>query len=368
MTDLQTPCHIIDLDVLRKNLERVSELKRMAECNVHLAVKGFSAPYLFHELNDTLDGISASGLYEARLGYEHFGKYIQTYSPAFRDDEIDDVIKYSDTIVFNSIAQFNKYSEKAKAANCSCGIRINPLFSEIHKNDINPCREHSHLGIPITDFPREILGLIDGIHIHAMCEQNADVLERLVEYLVKAFGNDLSELKWINLGGGQLIGHADYDVRRAAKCLHNLKEKYGVQVILEPCEGIFIECGYFAAKVLDIIENNGQIAILDASPVCHMQDAVFRGWSREICGEAEQGYSYLLCGQTCFAGDRFGRYTFGKPLQIDDVLFFKDTATYTWVKNNAFNGIPFPTIYTYDQKNGYRIIKQFSYDDFYNIL
>lgn len=368
MIELQTPCHIIDLDALRKNLERISELKQMAECNIYLAVKGFSAPYLFKELEDSLDGISASGLYEARLGYEQFGKHVQTYSPAFRDDEIDDVIKYSDTIIFNSMAQFNKYYKKAQKANCSCGIRINPLFSEIHKNDINPCRENSHLGIPITDFPKECLNFIDGIHIHAMCEQGADVLERLVTYLIDAFGNDLSKLKWINLGGGQLIGHKDYDIERAAKCIRFLKERYDVQVIIEPCEGIFIECGYFAAKVLDIIENNGQIAILDASPVCHMQDAVFRGWSREIIGETDQGYSYLLCGQTCFAGDRFGWYTFEKPLQIDDILFFKDTATYTWVKNNAFNGIPFPTIYTYARETGYRIIKEFSYDDFYNIL
>lgn len=368
MLDIQTPCHIIDLDALRENLKRISEFKRMAECNIYLAVKGFSAPYLFGELKDTLDGISASGLYEARLGYEHFGKHVQTYSPAFREDQIDDVLKYSDTIVFNSMAQFDRYFEKAKAANCSCGIRINPLFSEIQKKDIDPCRKNSHLGIPITDFQREYLQIVDGIHVHAMCEQGADGLEHLVKHLIIAFGSDLSKLKWINLGGGQLIGHQNYDIERAARCICYLKENYDVQVLMEPCEGIFTGCGYFATKVLDIIENEGEIAILDASPVCHMLDAVFRGWSRELIGETEQGYSYLLCGQTCYAGDRFGWYTFENPLHVDDVLIFKDTATYTWVKNNGFNGIPFPPICTYSQKEGYRVVKEFDYDDFYHVL
>ncbi len=368
MTDIKTPCHFIDLDVLRENLDRISEFKRIAQCSVYLAVKGFSAPYLFHELKDTLDGISASGLYEARLGRDHFGKHVQTYSPAFREDQIDDVLAYSDTIVFNSTAQYNKYAKKAKLANCSCGIRINPLFSEIQKNDVNPCRQYSHLGIPITEFPMEYLDAIDGIHVHTMCEQGADALERLVFWLIAVFGKNLSKLKWINLGGGQMIGHQDYDTMRAAACIRYLKETYQVQVILEPCEGIFTESGYFASKVLDIIKNDGQIAILDASPVCHMQDAVFRGWSREIISETDEGYEYLLCGQTCFAGDRFGWYKFKIPLQINDILYFKDTATYTWVKNNAFNGIPFPAIYTYSKKTGCCMIKEFGYDDFYNVL
>lgn len=368
MIELPTPCHIIDLDALRQNLERVSEFKRISKCDVYLAVKGFSAPYLFGELKDTLDGVSASGLYEAKLGHEHFGKHVQTYSPAFREDQIDEVLCFSDTVVFNSIAQLNRYSEKAREAHCSYGIRINPLFTEIDKNDVNPCRENSHLGIPITALSREVLHSVDGIHIHAMCEQGADALEHLVEYLTAVLGDDLSDLKWINLGGGQLIGHPDYDMKRAADCICRLQEKYGIHVLLEPCEGIFSECGSFAAKVLDIIENNGRIAILDASPICHMQDAVFRGWIREIVGETDRGYTYLLCGQTCFAGDRFGWYSFEKPLQINDVLTFKDTATYTWVKNNAFNGIPFPTICTYSRDEGYHIIKKYTYEDFYHIL
>lgn len=368
MLEIPTPCHIIDIDALKTNLERVSRFKQMAKCEVYLAVKGFSAPYLFDIMKPFLDGISASGLYEARLGREHFGKSVQTYSPAFQKEQIEEVLSYSDTIVFNSLSQFEKYSCVAKSMNCSCGIRINPLFSQIQKEDANPCRQHSHLGVPISSFPPNIMEEIDGIHMHTMCEQGAESLELLVEYLIKTFGKDLRKLKWINLGGGQMIGNESYDLERAAKCIRNLTQTYGVRVILEPCEGILSECGYFATKVLDIFENDGQIAVLDTSPICHMQDSVFRGWTREILGEVENGFSYLLCGQTCFAGDTFGWYTFERPLQIGEILFFKDTATYTWVKNNAFNGIPFPTICSYDSKSGIRIVKEYGYNEFYSIL
>lgn len=368
MLEIPTPCHIIDLDTLKQNLERISRFKEMSRCEIYLAVKGFSAPYLFDSMKPVLDGISASGLYEARLGYEHFGKHVQTYSPAFKEDQVDEVLNYSNTIVFNSVTQLMKYSSVVRKMNRSCGIRINPQFSEIQKEDANPCRKNSHLGIPISAFPKEILNHIDGIHIHSMCEQGADSLEKLVTHIVTIFGDDLCKLKWINLGGGQLIGHRDYDFERAAYCLRNLKESYGIRVIIEPCEGILTECGYFATEVLDIFENEGQIAILDASPICHMQDAVFRGWNREIVGETDHGYSYLLCGQTCFAGDTFGWYTFEKPLQVGELLFFKDTATYTWVKNNAFNGIPFPTICTYSVNTGLSIIKKYGYDEFFSML
>ena len=368
MIKIPTPCHIIDLDMLRQNLERISQLKKMAECDILLAIKGFSAPYLFDIMKEVLDGISASGLYEARLGYEFFNKQVQTYSPAFKDEQFHEVLKYSNTVVFNSVAQLQKYGNAVKEKERFCGIRINPQFSEIKKSDANPCGRNSHLGIPISRLPREILDSVDGIHIHAMCEQGAKSLEKLVEYLVSVLGDDLSKLKWINLGGGQLIGRQDYDADRAAKCLKALKDRYGLNVILEPCEGILTRCGYFATKVLDIIENDGQVAILDASPVCHMQDAVFRGWMREILGEVDQGFSYRLCGQTCFAGDTFGWYTFQTPLQIGDIVYFMDTATYTWVKNNAFNGLQFPSICTYSRNEGIKIVKEFGYNDFLRIL
>lgn len=370
MIKLPTPCHIIDMDMLQENLFRIHHLKQEADCKILLAVKGFSAPYLFEPFRYILDGISASGLYEARLGREYFGGYIQTYSPAFDADQIKDILHYSNTIIFNSARQLNQYATQAKQHNRSCGIRINPLFSEVQKEDADPCRRHSCLGIPITEFSPSLLELVDGIHIHAMCEQNADALERLVEHLEIYLGNNLQKIKWINLGGGQLIGHPDYNIKRAAKCLHRLKTKYNLQVLLEPCEGILTQCGYFATKVLDIIKNDIEIALVDASPVCHMQDAVFRGWQRDIIGETElsTGFRYQLSGPTCFAGDIFGIYTFKNPLNIGDILYFKDTAAYTWVKNNAFNGIPFPSICTYSKTEGLQVKKTYDYNIFLNLL
>lgn len=369
MIKIPTPCHIIDMDLLQENLQRVQRLKQESGCRILLAIKGFSAPYLFEPFRMILDGVSASGLYEARLGREHFGGYVQTYSPAFVPEQIDDILRYSDTIVFNSARQLRQYHTQARRERCSCGIRINPLFPGVLKEDANPCQKYSCLGIPITDFNPELIEFIDGIHVHAMCEQHVDALERLVDHLESRFGDCLKKMKWINLGGGQLIGHPAYDIGRAVECLRRLKSKYDLEIILEPCEGILTQCGYFATKILDIVKNEIEIAILDASPVCHMQDAVFRGWQRDIIGESEstKGFNYRLSGPTCFAGDTFGIHAFDKPLEIGDILYFQDTAAYTWVKNNAFNGIPFPTICTFRKDSGLEVKKTYGYQTFLSL-
>lgn len=369
--ELPTPCHIIDLDILQKNLQRISRLKTEAGCKILLAVKGFSAPYLFEPMNGVLDGVSASGLYEARLGREFFGGYIQTYSPAYTESQIDDIIHFSDAVVFNSIQQLQTYGDAARAAGCSCGLRINPKYSRVDKDDVDPCKEYSHLGVAVEEITPKILEAVEGIHIHAMCEQQADALEDVLGHLTKLMGGLLKQIKWINIGGGQLIGHPNYDISRAAGCIRKLRENNNVEVILEPCEGILYGSGTFAAKVLDIVKNNAEIAILDASPICHMPDAVFRGWRREAIGEAKvsnEGYTYFLSGPTCFAGDIFGSYTFKKPLKIGDIVRFTDTATYTWVKNNAFNGVPFPTICTYSKDKGLQVVKQYNYAQFLDLL
>lgn len=368
MSHIPTPCHIINLDVLEKNLKRVSRLKELSGCTVLLAVKGFSAPYLFDMMKQFLDGVSASGLFEARLAFEKFGKSVQTYSPAFKEEEIEEIARYSDTIVFNSITQLERFRHYAEKNHRSFGLRINPQLSIAKKPDVDPCQPHSHLGVPIENFSDELLDMIDGIHIHAMCEQNADMLEKLADFMISRFGDKLSKLKWVNFGGGQMIGKDSFDIKRAARCLKKLKDNYNIETIIEPCEGIFVDSGSFATKVLDIIENDGRIAILDSSPVCHMQDALFRGWTRDILGEADEGYSYRLCGHSCYAGDSYGWYTFQEPLRVGDILFFLDTASYTWVKNNTFNGINYPTVCTYRERDGIKPLKEYFYKDFYEIL
>lgn len=368
MKELPTPCHIIHLDLLRENLDRINRLKQESGCRILLAIKGFSAPYLFGQMNYILDGVSASGLYEARLGREYFGGHIQTYSPAFCPEQVESILDYSDTIVFNSSNQLLRYAFLARQKGRSCGIRINPMFSEVQKQDADPCQPHSCLGIPITDFAPELLELVDGIHIHAMCEQHVDALERLMEFLSEKLSDVLQRIRWINLGGGQLIGHPDYNIDRAINCIRQFQDTYDLQVVFEPCEGVLTQCGFFAAKILDIVQNGISIAILDASPICHMQDTVFRGWQRDIVGETLDGFRYRLSGPTCFAGDTFGIHAFSSTLQVGDILYFQDTATYTWVKNNAFNGIPFPSICTYSKDSGLQVVKQYDYQSFLSIL
>lgn len=367
MAKLPTPCHIIDLDRLEENLGRIRQLKQASGCKVLLAAKGFSAPYLFAPMKNVLDGISASGLFEARLGREEFGDYVQTYSPAFRSEDIDEIIEYSNAVVFNSVRQLEQYGQKVHAAKRFTGLRINPMVSSIQKDDANPCRPYSRLGVPLSAVTPDIFSQIDGIHIHCMCEQLADALEQLVSLIIEKIGIYLENspnIKWINLGGGQLIGRQDYDISRAAKSILRLRELYHVDVILEPCEGIVTQCGSFATEVCDIVENEEMTAILDASPICHMPDAVFRNWRHDVQGEIESdhGYRYFLSGPTCFAGDTFGQYVFDRPLQIGDILYFKDTASYTWVKNNAFNGIPFPAICTYSKKDGLIVHRTYPYE------
>lgn len=373
MAKLPTPCHIIDLDRLEENLERIRQLKQASGCKILLAAKGFSAPYLFSPMKGTLDGISASGLFEARLGREEFGNYVQTYSPAFRPKDIDEIIAYSDAVIFNSIHQLEQYGQKVKTAKRFAGLRINPMVSGIQKDDANPCRPYSRLGVPLPAVSLDTFLQIDGLHIHCMCEQHADALEKLVDLIIEKIGVFLEKspnIKWINLGGGQLIGQKDYDIDRAAKSILRLKEHYHTDVILEPCEGIVAQCGYFATEVCDIVENEEMTAILDASPICHMPDAVFRNWRHDVEGETAEGngYRYFLSGPTCFAGDTFGQYTFDRHLQIGDIIYFKDTASYTWVKNNAFNGIPFPAICTYSKKDGLIVRKTYPYELYFRNL
>lgn len=248
------------------------------------------------------------------------------------------------------------------------------MFSQIDKKDVDPCSRFSRLGIPIYDVDDSVLKKVDGIHIHAMCEQYPDTLERLIDHIIEEMGERISahtNIKWINIGGGQLIGRDDYDVDRAADSIIKLKESLSLDVIMEPCEGIMTECGYFATRVCDIVNNEINIAILDSSPICHMPDAVFRHWRHDVYSELEEdeeGNRYILSGPTCFAGDVYGEYSFDSILNIGDVLFFEDTASYTWVKNNMFNGIPFPSVYSYREKDGKQLVKEYGYKHFYEGL
>ena len=371
---IPTPCHVIDLDILQNNLEfPIKYLREKANCHVLLAIKGFSLASILEQMKHRIDGVCASGLYEARLGKEKVGKHVFTFSPAYQEHNFHDTSLYSNAIVFNSMRQFMLYNDIAYKNGCTCGIRINPDYSELPKNfDANPCQKHSRLGIRFDDMPPLSMfdvGKIEGIHLHTMCEQGADVLERTSYALIEKYDSYLKRIKWLNLGGGQLFSEDGYDLERAASCLNMLRKQYGFKIYVEPCTGIMGNCGFYIATVVDIVQNEMDIAILNGSAICHMPDTVFRNWKRNVKGADEVGvnkYNYRLTGSSCFAGDIWGDYSFPNKLEIGDQVVFEDSAHYTSAKNSMFNGIPLPTLVTYSKANGYVVEKKYGYEQYAN--
>jgi carboxynorspermidine decarboxylase len=366
---LPTPCYIVDERLLIKNLETLNKVQERTGCSILLALKGFSMFSVFPTVGKYLKGITSSSLFEARLGYERMGKEVHIYAPAYIDEEFDEIIKYCDHIVFNSFDQWIRFKEKVKGANkkIECGIRVNPEYSEIETPIYNPCYRYSRLGVTLPNFRPDELDGIDGMHFHTMCEQNSDTLERTIKVVDEKFGEYIKKMKWINLGGGHHITRPDYDIETLIKSVMFFKEKYGVEVYLEPGEAIALNTGYLVAKVLDIVNNGMNIAILDASAACHMPDVIEMPYRPNIIGAGkpeEYTYTYRLGGLTCLAGDIIGDYSFNEPLKPGDRLVFCDMAHYTMVKNNTFNGVNLPSIALYSEKEGINIIKKFSYKDF----
>ena len=367
---MQTPCHILDLDRLERNLPSIETLKQAADCNVLLAIKGFSAPSFFPELSRTLDGVAASGLYEARLGREQFGKTVQTFSPAFTHQNIGDILRYSDRLVWNSLAQMHTFGPLAARHNKPCALRINPQCSKGLPAAVDPCAPNSRLGVPLEQLEHTDLSLVNGLHLHTMCEQHADMLEQTVDHLIAHWDPILRRCRWLNLGGGQLLCHDGYDLKRAIACLNKLHRRYDLELYLEPCEGIFTDAGYFATTVVDLVDNGMPTAILDSSAVCHFPDAPYRGWEREIVGADGPAcnYEYMLAGPTCYSGDLFGKYAFSAPLKVGDVLYFRDTATYSMVKSNLFNGVPLPSLYAYRHGSSLALRQHHDYQTYFQMM
>lgn len=364
-----TPCYIIDERLLKKNLEILHSVQKRTGCNILLALKGFSMFSVFPLVGKYLKGITASSLFEARLGYEKMGKEVHAYSPAYLEEEFDELLIYCDHIVFNSFDQWKKYKGKIKNSpkNIECGIRINPEYSEIGTPIYNPCFTNSRLGVTLANFRSDELEGIDGLHFHTMCEQNSDTLERTIKVVDEKFGRYIKNMKWLNMGGGHHITRPDYDIETLVRSIMFMKEKYGVEIYLEPGEAIALNTGFLAAKVLDIVDNGMKIALLDASAACHMPDVLEMPYRPNIIGAGmpeEYPYTYRLGGVTCLAGDIIGDYSFKQPLEAGDKLVFCDMAHYTMVKNNMFNGVNLPSIALYNEKDGIKIIRKFGYEDY----
>ncbi|MEG0457035.1 MAG: carboxynorspermidine decarboxylase [Oscillospiraceae bacterium] len=372
---LKTPCYVIDLDILEENLKILNYVEKQSGCKILLAQKAFSAYKTYPLIGKYLSGVTSSGLFESRLGFEEMKKVsidkeVHTFAPAFKKTEFEQIAKYSNHIVFNSINQWQMFKEIAKSNGVSCGVRINPQYSEIETEIYNPCISGSRFGIKAEDFDFEKLAGIEGIHFHTMCEQGADTLERTIKVVEEKFGQYFYALKWINFGGGHHITKNDYDVEKLIKCIKHIKEKYNLKVYLEPGEAIALNAGWLVTSVLDFVKNDINIAIVDASAACHMPDVLEMPYRPYIINSGEfdkKEFKYRLGGPTCLAGDVIGDYSFDAPLNQDDKLIFCDMAIYSMVKNNTFNGIALPQIATIkSEKNSVhtQIINNFSYADF----
>lgn len=372
--DIPTPAYVIDENQLRKNGEILLGVTKDSGAKILLAQKAFSNFSFYPLLSSYLAGTEASGLYEARLGKEEMGqREVHVFAAAYREDEFDELIQYADHIVFNSIAQLKKFGPRAKGK--SLGLRVNPECSTQEGHAIyDPCAAGSRLGVTREEWNVqmnvETFQLLEGLHFHTLCEQDADALERTLEAVEEKFGEFLPQLKWLNMGGGHHITKKGYDIPKLLRCVSYAKSKWSVDVYLEPGEAVALNAGFLVCRVLDIVHNGEyQIAILDSSAACHMPDVIEMPYIPPLLGATEQydsahSFFYRLAGPTCLSGDIIGDYYFRKELQVGDLMIFGDMAIYTTCKNNTFNGMPLPSIWSRDLEGNVALIKKFGYHDF----
>lgn len=368
---LPTPCYIIDEAALRRNGKILSDVVSHTGCKILLAQKAFSNYDFYPLLSKYLSGTEASGLYEARLGRECMPEgEVHVFCGAYREEEFAQLLACADHIVFNSPAQLAKYGRRAKECNKSIGLRINPECSTQEGHEIyDPCAPGSRLGTTRAVWDREmtseLISLLDGLHFHTLCEQDADALETTILAVEEKFGDILPGMKWLNMGGGHHITREDYDIPRLEKWIAYAQEKWKLQVYLEPGEAVALNAGYLACRVLDVVENNGvRIAILDASAACHMPDVIEMPYVPPLYGACDAGYRYRLGGPTCLSGDIVGEYCFDHILQEGELLLFGDMAIYTTCKNNTFNGMALPNIWRRSESGVLERLTDFGYEDF----
>ncbi len=369
INELPTPCYVIDENIIEENCKVLADVMKKTGCHVLLAQKAFSNYALYPLIGKYLSGTTASGLYEARLGREEMGRENHVFAPAYKDEDMDELVKICDHIVFNSISQLEKHKEKCR--NVSIGIRVNPEFSTQNGHEIyDPCGKGSRLGVTANLLRNADLTGIDGLHFHTLCEQNSDDLKKTLDVVEEKFDFLLRKVKWVNFGGGHHITRKDYDVELLCDCITHIKEKYNVKVYIEPGEAVALNAGYFITTVLDKVKNSGiTCLILDGSAACHMPDVLEMPYTPPLSEGSiieipEKEFDYRLGGNTCLAGDIIGNYRFDHDVQIGERLTFGDMAIYSMVKNNTFNGIPLPSIYSMDRNGDCRLIKSFGYNDF----
>lgn len=363
-----TPAYVIDEAKLVNNLEIIKSVQDRTGCKVLLAQKAFSMYATYPLISQYLAGTTASGLYEAKLGREEFGGEVHVFAPAFKDADLEEILEIADHIVFNSERQLRKHVDKCRAVGVSVGLRINPECSTQGDHALyDPCAAGSRFGVRIDQFSEDLLDLVDGLHFHTLCEQNSDDLKTTLDAVEAKFGAYLHRIKWLNMGGGHHVTREDYDLDLLISSIQHMQETYGLEVYIEPGEAIALNAGYLVTEVLDIIENGIETLVLDASATCHMPDVLempYRPPLRHGFEAGEKAYTYRLSSNTCLTGDIIGDYSFEKPVEIGDKLYFEDMAIYSFVKNNTFNGIGLPSLVLMDKTGDCRIVKSFGYEDF----
>ncbi|HEH5405235.1 carboxynorspermidine decarboxylase [Campylobacter coli] len=375
-TKFQTPAYILEEDKLRKNCEILANVGEKSGAKVLLALKGFAFSGAMRIVGEYLKGCTCSGLWEAKFAKEYMDKEIHTYSPAFKEDEMNEIAHLSHHIVFNSLYQFDKF--KSLCTHNSLGLRCNLEFSLAPKELYNPCGKYSRLGILSKDLENCDLSGVEGLHFHALCEESADALEAVLKVFEEKFGKWIKQMKWVNFGGGHHITKQGYDIQKIITLCKNFSDKHGVQVYLEPGEAVGWQSGVLVASVVDIVENEKRIAILDTSSEAHMPDTIIMPYTSEVLNARilatrenekisdfkENEFAYLLTGNTCLAGDVMGEYAFKEELKRGDRVVFLDQIHYSIVKNTTFNGIRLPNLMLLNSKNELEMVREFSYKDY----
>jgi carboxynorspermidine decarboxylase len=371
LDQIPTPCFVIDLGLLQRNLEILDSVQQRTGATIILALKGFAAFSTFPLIRKYLKGVTASSLNEARLGAYEFGEEVHTYAVAYKDEEFDEYLTLSNHISFNSLSQWRKFRPRLKAfgKKVSPGVRINPEYSEVKVALYNPCRPGSRFGMTVDRFQESDLEGLEGLHFHTMCEQNSDTLARTLPHVEKKFGHLLKRMKWLNMGGGHHITRADYDIDLLCDCIKRMQDTYGVEVILEPGEAIALGSGYLVSSVVDVFsDQEPRQVILDTSATAHMPDTLEMPYRPGVHGGGDPGekaHTYTLGGVTCLSGDVIGDWSFDQPLREGDKLVFLDMSHYTMVKTTTFNGVPLPSIALFHPEfNRVQVVQSFGYDSY----
>ncbi len=373
LTRLPSPCFVVDEIAVERNLRILSDLADASGATVLAALKAFALWKLAPLFSRYLGGTCASGLFEARLGREHYGGEVHVFSAAYSQNDLIDILGIADHVVFNSCEQWLRFrplclQAREQRPELRFGLRINPEHSEVSFPLYDPCTPGSRLGIPIAQLDERALTDISGLHFHTLCEQGFPPLQRTLKAVEDRFGHLLDRMDWINFGGGHHITRSDYQVDALADCICQFSEKYGVRVYLEPGEAVAIDTGVLVSEVLDLSYNEIDHAILDCSATCHMPDVLEMPYRPNVRGAGDSGalrHNYRLGGLTCLAGDVIGDYSFKQPLQVGQRLLFEDMAHYTMVKTTTFNGTRLPAIALWNsQTDVLEILREFDYADF----